>query len=482
MRDADDILLTPKNLRGYQRRMIHFVIDNPFCGLLVDLGLGKTIAVLSAIKALYHKEMMVKPVLVIAPIRVIKGVWRQEALKWSHTRSLTFGLVYGSQRMRMEALSKQAHIYLINPEGVKWLIEYYIRLARGDKNRFEALWPFGMLVVDESTFFKSAGTKRFKSLKKVLKLFDRRVILTGTPTPNSLLQLWSQMYIVDLGVRLGLTFIGFRDRFFEQEDYEGYRFKLKNGAKAYIDRLLRRVMLRLQDSDWLEMPPLIKDYIYVDLPERVRKMYDDFEKDMFLELETAEVEAVHAASLTMRCHQLANGAIIALDKETAERDWYVVHDAKLEALQEYIEELNGERALIAYTFRHDLARLRALLPDAPVLTPNNTERIVEEWMHGKHQFVLVHPQSGGHGINNLQIDCRRVCFFSIPWSGENYVQLIGRVGPARRTGETLPTIVHHIVANNTVDHAILNALERKATSQRELLASLREYRREREAS
>lgn len=469
-------LLTPENLRNYQWRLLKFIIDHPFCAVFVGMGLGKTISTLSAIKHLFHKDRITGPVLVVAPIRVIRGVWRQEALKWSHTRKLTFNLVHGSAKARMQALARPAHVYLINPEGIKWLIEFYVRLCRGDMEKFKLKWPFKMLVVDESTFFKDGSTLRFKALKRALPLFERRVILTGTPTPNSLMQLWAQMFLVDMGARLGLTFTGFRDRFFEKQDFMGYNYSLRDGAKAYIDRLLRPIVIALHDADWLELPPLVKAYIRVDLPERAQKMYEDFEREMFLELDTAEVEAMHAATLTQRCHQIANGAIYALDKETAVKDWYVLHDAKIEALKEYIEELNGERAIIAYTFKHDLARLRAVLPDAPVMGPTNTEKIVTEWMEGKHQFVLIHPQSGGHGVNNLQIGCRRVLFFSIPWSGEHFHQLIARVGPARRTGEKEPTIVHHIVANRTVDEAILLALERKDTSQRELLDALKQYR------
>lgn len=472
--------LTPDNLRNYQWRALKYVIDHPFSALFIDLGLGKTVATLSAIKHLFYKDKLSGPVLIIAPIRVIRGVWRQEALKWSHTRKLTFSLVHGSPKQRMQALERKAHIYLINPEGVTWLIEYYMRLARGDRERFKKLWPFKMLVVDESTQFKASGTQRFKALRKALPLFERRIILTGTPAPNSLLQIWSQMFIVDLGQRLGPTFSSFRDRFFEKTDYMGYHYQLRNGAKRYINRLLRTAVLRLEDKDWLELPPLVKAYIRIELPKHAMDMYETFEKEMFLELETAEVEAMHAASLTQRCHQIANGAIYALDKETAAKDWYVLHDAKVEALQDYIEELEGDRALIAYTFKHDLARLRALLPEAPLLTPKNTEKVVQEWTEGKHQFILVHPQSAGHGINNLQINCRRICFFSIPWSGESYVQLIGRVGPARRTGQKEATIVHHIVATRTVDEAIVSALEMKATTQSSLLSALKTYKHAKE--
>lgn len=473
-------LLKPENLRKYQWRALRFVIDNPVSALFIDMGLGKTISTLSAIKHLFYKGKLTKPVLLIAPIRVIYGVWRQEAAKWSHTRDLRFSLVHGSARQRMEALTEPAHIYLINFEGVKWLVDYYMRLARGDTKKFEEIWPFGMLVVDESTFFKEAQTQRFKALRKAIKLFERRVILTGTPTPNSLLQLWAQMYIVDMGERLGLTFSGFRDRFFERADYQGYTYKLRPGASQYIERMLRDVVLRLQDSDWLDLPPLVKNRINVTLPKQAMDLYEQFEKEMFLELEEAEVEALNAATLTNRCHQLANGAIYALDKEEGTKDWYPIHDAKLDALREYIEELDGQRAVIAFTFKHDLHRIRSVLPDAPLLGPKNTPIVVEEWKRGKHQFVLAHPQSAGHGVNDLQVDCRRVLFYSIPWSGEHYNQLIARVGPARRSGEKDPTIVDHLTAVGTIDEAILVAQERKAAGQAALLDVLRDYHRSKE--
>lgn len=472
--------LKPENLRAYQWRALKFVINNPYCALFVDMGLGKTISTLSAIKNLFYKEKLDGPVLLVAPIRVIKGVWRQEALKWSHTRNLTFSLVHGNAKERMLALTKNAHIYLINPEGMKWLIEYYMRLARGNVKNLPDVWRFKMLVVDESTFWKDGSTQRFKAIKKVLHLFDRRIILTGTPTPNSLLQIWSQMYLVDQGDVLGLTFNGFRDRFFEKQDYMGYSYKLREGARDYMDRKLKPLVLRLEDKDWLDLPPLVKAQLRVTLPERAMELYDKFEKEMFLELETAEVEALNAATLTQRCHQIANGAIYALDKETGVKDWHVIHDAKVEALKEYCEGLEGERAIIAFTFKHDLARIKAALPDIPILGPNNTERIIDEWMEGKHQFVGIHPQSGGHGVNNLQVGCRRVCFFSIPWSGEHHDQLIARVGPARRTGEKEATIVHYIVADKTVDDAIIQALDRKASGQRELLEALKDYHKRKE--
>jgi SNF2 family DNA or RNA helicase len=218
--------------------------------------------------------------------------------------------------------------------------------------------------------------------------------------------------------------------------------------------------------------------IYVDLPKAAMDMYEQFEKEMFLDLESAEVESLNAATLTNRCHQIANGAIYAVDKEEGTKDWYPLHDAKLEALKEYIEELEGQRAIIAFTFKHDLARIRSVLPNVPLLSPKNTAHIVEEWKRGQHQFVLAHPQSAGHGINDLQTDCRRVLFYSIPWSGEHYHQIIARVGPARRSGEKDPTIVDHLAARRTVDEAILSAQQRKAIGQAELLNALRVYRQE----
>lgn len=471
-------MLGPKNLRQYQWRAIKFIIEHPLCALFIDMGLGKTISVLSAIKALFHKGQLdaSRAVLVIAPIRVIHMVWRQEALKWAHTRSLTFSLIHGSQKIRQQALAKRAHIYLVNPEGVKWLIEYIEKIATKRKVEFAEVWPFQMLVVDESTAFKDGSTIRFRYLRKILRLCERRLIMTGTPTPNSLLQLWAQMFIVDIGERLGDVFINFRERFFEQTDYAGYSYRLREESKAVINRLLRGIVLRLQDSDWLQMPKLVKNRVVVELPENARRLYKLLEEEMFFELDTSSVEALNAATLTGRCHQMANGAIYAIDNESEAKVWEVIHEEKIKALEELLDEI-GERALITYTFKHDLIRLRTAFPDIPTMGKGKAgQQTMEEWKAGKHHAMFIHPQSASHGLNDLQINCRHVIFFSIPWSNEHHDQVIGRIGPARRTGEKEPTVAHYVMADDTVDEAIVTGLENRGEGQAGFLRALRDYR------
>lgn len=432
------------------------------------MGLGKTIIVLSAIKYFKHRGELKKPVLIVAPIRVIYSVWAQEALKWRHTRSLTFSLVHGSPAKRQAALNVPADIYLINPQGVVWLLE----LLDNDKAKND--WPFSWLVIDESSKFKAPGTQRFKRLRHFVKYFERRTILTGTPTPNHLLELWAQMFLVDEGARLGTAHHRFKSRFFYQADYQGYTYAPRRGAANYVMRLVGDIALRMDANDYFDIPPTTHNRVYVELPESVRQLYERFEEEMFIELAKGDVEALSAATLSMRCHQLANGAIYSIDRENNGKIWEPVHDAKIEALQEIIEE-TGSPVIVAYNFKHDLERLRALYPHAPVLSnPRTIERTIKEWQQNKHEVLLAHPNSAAHGLDGLQYSSgHTIVFFSLTWSREQHDQLIMRIGGARATK---PTMVHYIIARNTVDEAIMIASERKDRTQRSLLNALNEYK------
>lgn len=461
-------LLTPANLRKYQWKAFWFLVRRKFAALFLDMGLGKTVIVLSAIKHLKHKGRLTKPVLIVAPIRVIYSVWAQEALKWSHTRGLTFSLVHGSPAKRQAALNVPADIYLINPQGVVWLLDLL------NNDRVKKNWPFSWLVIDESSKFKAPGTQRFKKLRHFIGLFERRTILTGTPTPNHMLELWAQMFIVDAGARLGTAHGRFKQRFFYQADREGFTYVLRQGASRYIQNLIGDVTLRMDAEDYLDILPTTYNRIYVELPPHVREMYRRFEAEMFLELAKGDVEALSAATLSMRCHQLANGAIYSIDREDEQKIWEPVHDVKLEALQEVVEE-TGSPVIVVYNFKHDLERLRALYPDAPVLgNPKTIERTIKEWQQDKHEVVLAHPNSAAHGLDGLQHGSgHTIVFFSLTWSREQHDQLIKRIAGARATKRTM---VHYIAMRGTVDEAILLAGERKDTSQRGLLNALKEYK------
>jgi SNF2 family DNA or RNA helicase len=462
-------MLSPKDLRPYQWRSIRWVVNNPRCALFLDMGLGKTVSVLSAVKAMKKRQMLTKPVLVVAPLRVVHTVWRQEAQKWAHTQDITFSTVHGNAKARRAALGTQADVYLINPEGLRWLLDQ-IKELEGDA------WPFGMLVIDESSMFKAHYTLRFKELRKYVDRFERCVPLTGTPTPNTMLELWPQMYLMDNGRRLGTSYWRFRETYFEKADYMGFKYRLREGADAAINDAIGNVVLRLDAKDWLEMPELIVNPVVVDLPPEARAQYKHLEDEMFLNLERGDVEAMNAATLTGKCHQFANGALYTVDRDSGMNNGHQhIHDAKLDALKEVVEE-TGDNVLISYTFQHDLARLRVAYPDAPVLgggtSGTKTEQYVREWNEGKHRVMLVHPASAGHGLN-LQAGGHTLIFFSIPWSLEQYDQLVARL--YRQGQKHGSVVVHHIITRHTVDEVIVDTLQRKARGQRQLLQALREY-------
>lgn len=491
-------MLSPANLRQYQWKAIEFLKSSPIVALFLDMGLGKTIALLTFIKLmLVQRDSGIKVWLGVAPLRVVKAVWRQEALKWTHTQDVVFSVVHGSERKRRAALDVPAHVYLINPEGLMWLVEMLHRLKLDQPGR----WPFDGLFIDESSMFKASSTKRWKALAKVLHLFKQRVIMTGTPTPNSMLELWPQIYILDMGERLGSTFGRFRERFFIREevvavtrtpvgDQLQYRWGLRNGADRRLNALVRDICLRLDAADWLTLPPLIgldahaggPCDVFVDLPDDVMDMYNRLEDEMFLELETSDVEAVNAAALSGKCHQIANGAIYADHRESGERVWEPVHDCKLDALDEIVNECGGP-LLVAYQYRHDLARLRAAYPSFAVVADMDIEAFEREWNAGQWPGALMHPKSAGHGLN-LQDGGRNAAFFSMTWSKEQIDQFIARIGPTRQAqaGRALqPIKCYRIIARNTVDEAIVESNGLKSQGQRAMLNALNAYRKHKQA-
>lgn len=466
-------MFKPSDLRSYQWKAFWVLMRQMATALFIDMGLGKTIVVLSAIKALKHKKLLTKPVLIVAPIRVMYGVWMQEAALWAHTRGLTFSIVHGSAKKRLEALNTPADIYLINPHGIVWLLELFNHKKAIDN------WPFGWLVVDESSAFKAAGTQRFKKLRYYTHLFERRTIMTGTPTPNHLLELWSQIYLLDDGERLGSSFTRFKERFFYQADHQGYEIVPRRGAREYILRLIGDLTLRMDLEDWKAVPPTVYNRVNIELPQHARELYDQFEEEMFLELAAGDVEALNAATLTGRCHQLANGAIYSIERGSNDKIWEPVHDAKLEALQEILDETSTP-VLVAYHFKHDLYRLRTLYPDAPVLGSgkgSNTDKIINEWNAGKHPVLFAHPASAAHGLNMQHGPGHTIVFFSLTWSLELHDQLVNRIGGARAKQKV---VVHYIVAKDTTDEAIMRAKETKARGQQGLLNAIKAYRRERQ--
>lgn len=444
-------MLSRRDLHAYQDRAVAFIKEKERCALFLDMGLGKTTSSLTAASDLID-ECAVNKVLVIAPLRVANSVWAQEAQKWKHLSHLRVSVCTGPEKARRAALMRDADIYTINRENVSWLVQLY-----------GAKWPFDMVVVDESSSFKSPSAKRFKDLKKAVPYTNFMVLLTGTPSPNSLMDLWSQMYLVDFGEALGRTVTGFRQRFFEQ-DYSGYKYSIRDGCAEKIHALIAGRVISMSADDYLDMPERINIEALVDLPPKVLAQYLDFEKTLFAEMETGEeIEAISAAALANKMLQMSNGAAY-YDEH---KNWVETHTAKLDALSDIVEDNPGENMLVAYNYKFDLARLQARFPDAVVL--DKQQATIDAWNRGEIKMLLAHPASAGHGLN-LQDGGSMVVWFGLNWSLELYQQFNARL---LRQGQIKPVRVVHIVADRTIDQRVIKVLQDKQATQTMLLDALK---------
>ena len=438
-------------LHGYQNRAIEFIKEQKRCALFLDLGLGKTVSTLTAISDL-QDEMCVHKTLVIAPLRVANSVWDHEVKLWRHLTHLKVQVCTGTERARLTALHRTADVYTINRENVPWLVKLY-----GKK------WPFDMVVIDESSSFKSAASQRFKALKKILPFTNYMVLLTGTPVPNGLLDIWSQIYLLDGGIALGRTMTSYKQRFFEA-DYMGYKYTPRLGADKLIHEAIATKVLSMKAADYLELPDRIDINEFVDLPPKVKEAYDEFEKNLLLELENGDVvEAVSAAVLANKLLQNSSGAIYT----DSHKNWVELHTVKLDALAELIEQNEGENILVAYNFKTDLERLQKRFPQAQVLDKNPDT--ITRWNAGEIPLLLAHPASSSHGIN-LQHGGTMIIWFCLNWSLEYYQQFNGRL---HRQGQTKPVRVIHIIAKGTIDERIVNVLSDKGVTQNLLLKALK---------
>lgn len=438
------------DLHPYQHRMIDFIYNTPKCAVWAGLGLGKTVTTLTAITDLLD-SFSVSKVLIIAPLRVANSVWHTEAKRWSHTKDLKFSIVTGSEKERISALFKSADIYVINRENVQWLVEHY-----------KTKWPYDLVVIDESSSFKSASSQRFKALKKVRTLTDRMVQLTGTPSPNGLIDVWSQMFLLDGGERLGKTMSAYKMRFF-QTGHNGYTLKPVNNADKIIHRLIDDMVISLNVDDYLQMPERIDTVMRVNIPPTRLAEYKQLERDFIMQINDAEIVAYNAATLAGRLLQMCNGAIYTDEL----KNWTEIHTAKLDALDEILEDNQDENLLIAYNYKTDLIRLKARYPDAVVL--DNDPDIITRWNNGQIKILLAHPASAGHGLN-LQHGGSIIVWFGLNWSLELYQQFNGRL---HRQGQTKPVRIVHIVADGCIDDKVMRAIENKAQTQDELLNALK---------
>lgn len=443
--------LSREDLHDYQNRTVEFIKEQERCALFLSMGMGKTTSTLTAIKDL-KDSFAVNKVLVIAPLRVARSVWAQEAQKWRHLDDLKVSVCLGAQRNRQAALARDADIYVINRENVTWLVDLY-----------KAKWPFDAVIIDESSSFKSPSSKRFRSIKKILPYTNYMVLLTGTPSPNSLMDLWSQMYLVDFGERLGRTVTGYRQRFFDQ-DFMGYRYTARPGSAEKIHALISDKAISMNAEDYLELPDRIDIDLPVQMPTTALKSYKEMEKTLLSTLETGEeVEAVSAAALANKLLQFANGAAY-YDEH---KNWAEVHKEKLDALEEIVEENPSENILVAYNYKFDLARLLKRFPQAKVL--DNEDSTIERWNRGEIPMLLAHPASAGHGIN-LQKGGSLSVWFGLNWSLELYQQFNARL---HRQGQTKPVRIIHLVSEGTIDERVLRVLKDKDATQSSLLNALK---------
>lgn len=450
-------MLNRNQLHQYQNEDVEFVKATPACGLFLDLGLGKSVTTLTAISDLIESKQA-KRVLIFAPLRVANATWSAEVNKWSHLKHLKVNVCTGTPKNRVNNLSSEADIYVINIENAKWLAH-----NSGVK------WKWDMIVWDESHKWKNPSSQRFKALKRVLvkgkDFIQRKVILTGTPSPNNLLDLWAQVYLLDFGKRLGHSFTAYKNRYFDS-DYMGYSWTAKPESKDTIYRAISDITRTRSAEDHLDLPECIDLHEYVVLPAKVMKMYKELEKEFFIELNDEEnIEAMTAATLGNKLLQLSNSGSYDADGK-----YHHLHDEKIKALQDLAED--GENMIVAYNYKFDLELLKQAFPDAVVLDKKGLA--IEAWNRGEIKMLLASPASAAEGLN-LQAGGSVIVWYGLTWSLGHYLQFNGRV---YRQGQKKRVRIIHLVAKGCMDEKVLRALESKATTQQELLDYLKLYNEE----
>lgn len=444
---------------SYQRYAIERILQDNSLGLFLDMGLGKTVITLTAINDLKFNRWAVSRCLVVAPKKVAEATWSHEAEKWDHLRHLKIVPVLGSLKKRVQALHTPGDIWVINRENVPWLVEY-----------FRNNWPFDMVVLDESSSFKNPQSKRFKAMKLVMPRIARLVLLTGTPAPNGLEDLWAQIYLLDAGERLGRTISSYREAFFTQ-DYarpgQMYRtYTPQQDAESRIQAAISDICVSMKSEDYLELPDYIESTVPVALDAKAKRAYDKLEKEMLLEVDTQLVTAQSAAVLNGKLLQLCSGAVY--DSTGGVVD---IHDCKLEAFLETIEQLNGEHALVFYWFKHEADRLtKALAKTDMVVRVYQGPEDEKAWNAGEVDILLAHPVSCGYGLN-LQAGGHHAIWFGYPnWALEIYQQANKRL---HRQGQKHPVICHHLVVEGGMDEDVIAALHDKGDTQESLMQALK---------
>lgn len=454
----------------YQRFTIEQMVERKKLFAVLDMGLGKTSCTLSAIAQLIYDRFEVEKVLIIAPLFVADVTWEDERDKWDHLRPLRISKILGTEKQRIAGLNRNADVYTINRENVKWLIDYFVKKGRA--------WPFDMIVVDESSSFKSGSSQRFRALRKATAVVDRVVLLTGTPDPNGLMDLWSQTYLLDGGERLGKTLTEYRNRYFTPGRRNGnviYEWLPREGAKEAIFAKLSDVMISLTAADYLKMPERIDNVVKLRMPPEAKEQYERMEEECILELESGDVVAGNKAAVTNKLLQMANGAVYYEEPEADEdgvvtgwqRKWVQIHEAKLDALEEIVEDY-GQPLVVFYSFQHDFERLMARFAkyDPAVI---RSRKEIEAWNRGEVRLLFAHPASVGHGLN-LQAGGSMAVWFGLPNNLEWYQQANARL---YRQGQKRTVVITHLLMEGTQDVAVMRGLKGKTLNQDELIAAVK---------
>lgn len=436
----------------YQSYATEFILSHPISAVFLEMGLGKSVITLSAIFDLCLDSFLVCKVLVIAPLRVARDTWPAEINKWDHLKGLSYSVAVGTEKERIDALKKQSTLYIINRENVDWLV-----------HKSGIPFHFDMVVIDELSSFKSYGAKRFKSLLKVRPSVKRIVGLTGTPSSNGLMDLWAEFRILDLGQRLGRYISHYRNTYFKPDKRNAqiiFSYKPLPGAEEEIYKQISDITISMKSTDYLKMPEYVSNEVFVTLNDMEWKVYSDFKEDMVANLGDEEIDAVNAAVLSGKLLQMANGAVY-----DSENKAHVIHDKKLDALEDLIEGANGKPVLVAYWYKHDLERIKERFPVRQI----QSSKDIEDWNDGKIPIAVIHPASAGHGLN-LQSGGSTLIWFGLTWSLELYQQTNARL---YRQGQRDTVIVHHIITKNTIDEDVLLALTKKEKTQDALIDAVK---------
>jgi len=436
----------------YQSYATEFILSHPISAVFLEMGLGKSVITLSAIFDLCLDSFLVCKVLVIAPLRVARDTWPAEIKKWDHLKGLSYSVAVGTEKERIDALKKQSTLYIINRENVDWLV-----------HKSGIPFHFDMVVIDELSSFKSYGAKRFKSLLKVRPSVKRIVGLTGTPSSNGLMDLWAEFRILDLGQRLGRYISHYRNTYFKPDKRNAqiiFSYKPLPGAEEEIYKQISDITISMKSTDYLKMPEYVSNEVFVTLSDKEWKVYSEFKEEMVANLGDEEIDAVNAAVLSGKLLQMANGAVY-----DSENKAHVIHDKKLDALEDLIEGANGKPVLVAYWYKHDLERIKDRFPVRQI----QSSKDIEDWNNSKIPIAVIHPASAGHGLN-LQSGGSTLIWFGLTWSLELYQQTNARL---YRQGQKDTVIVHHIITKNTIDEDVLLALTKKEKTQDALIDAVK---------